>query len=136
MLNGRFNVYLGLAALVVAAVGGMALGQTLEPYYRNGYGQIPLWRYLIKAGHTHGMLLGLVNIVFGMLIGRAECAAGCKRWGAAFAALSLCVPLGVALRGLTEGAVYGKVLAMLGTFSFLAACVLMVVMIRTAPDSQ
>jgi hypothetical protein len=73
MITGRFNILLGLSAMVVAAIAGFALGQSLEPYYESGYGQIPLWRYLTKAGHTHGMPFGLINIVFGLLIGRAEC---------------------------------------------------------------
>ena len=130
MIQGRFNTYLGLAVLVVAALAGFALGQSLEPYYKNGYGQITLWRYLIKVGHTHGMPFGLINIVFGLLIGRAECSATLKRTGAILTALALCLPLGVALRGLTEGARYTEGIAMVGGFSFLAACVVMVFIVR------
>lgn len=130
MLNGRFNIYLGLAVLVVAALAGFALGQSLEPYYKNGYGQIPLWRYLIKVGHTHGMPFGLINIVFGLLIGRAQCSATLKRAGALLTAASLCLPLGVALRGFTEGAKFTEGIAMVGGFSFLAACVVMVFIVR------
>lgn len=131
MIKGRFNMYLGLLALVAAAIAGFALGQSLEPYYKNGYGQIPLWRYLTKAGHTHGMLIGLINIVFGLIIGRADCAALLKRIGAVLTALSLCLPIGVALRGLTAGAKYAEGIAMIGGISFLAACAVMVLIVRT-----
>jgi hypothetical protein len=78
MINGRFNIYLGLLALVVATIAGFALGQSLEPFYKEGYGQISLWRYLTKAGHTHGMSFGLINVVFGLLLGRSEGSASLK----------------------------------------------------------
>ena len=129
MTTGRFNMLLGLAAMIVSTIAGFALGQSLEPYFQSGYAQIPLWRYLTKAAHTHGMPFGLINIVFGLLIGRATCSGRLKRFGAVFAALALCLPLGVALRGLTEGAKFAEGLAMLGGFSFLAACIVMIIMV-------
>jgi hypothetical protein len=136
MTNGRFNVYLGLLAMVVATIAGFALGQSLEPYYTTGYGQIPLWRYLTKAGHTHGMSFGLINIVFGLLIGRAECSARIKRISAVLTALALCLPIGVALRGLTAGAKYAEGIAMIGGLSFLAACAAMVFIVRSMSNNK
>jgi hypothetical protein len=134
MDNGRSNIYLGLLALVVATFAGFALGQSLEPYYKNGYGQIPLWRYLTKAGHTHGMSFGLVNIVFGCLIGRATCSDQLKRTGSILTSLSLLLPIGVSLRGLTSGAKFAEGIAMVGGFSFLAACVAMVFIVRSTKN--
>ena len=131
MSNGRFNIILGLLVLIAAAFAGFALGQTLEPYYASGYGQIPLWRYLTKAGHTHGMLFGLINIVFGLLISLAGCSEKIKRTGAILAALALCLPIGVALRGITEGAKFAEGIAMIGGFSFLAACGTMIFIARS-----
>src|SRR5512137_2574409 len=136
MIKGRFNILLGLSAMVAAAIAGFALGQSLEPYYESGYGQIPLWRYLTKAGHTHGMPFGLINIVFGLLIGRAECSARLKRIGAVLTALTLCLPIGVALRGLTAGATYAEGIAMIGGLSFLAACAVMVLVVRSTSGSK
>lgn len=136
MITGRFNILLGLSAMVVAAIAGFALGQSLEPYYESGYGQIPLWRYLTKAGHTHGMPFGLINIVFGLLIGRAECSDRLKRIGAVLTALALCLPMGVALRGLTAGATYAEGIAMIGGLSFVAACAVMVFVVRSTSSSK
>jgi hypothetical protein len=136
MIEGRFSILLGLAAMVVSTIAGFALGQSLEPYYENGYGQIPLWRYLTKAGHTHGMPFGLINIVFGLLIGHAECSARLKRVAAVLTALALCLPIGVALRGLTAGATYAEGIAMVGGLSFLAACVVMVFVVRSRSSNQ
>lgn len=126
MATGKFNIVLGLVALMASAFGGFALGQSLEPYFTSGYGQIPLWRYLTKAGHTHGMPFGLINIIFGMLIARATCAEGLKKAAAVLVALSLCLPLGVGLRGITQGAKFAEGIAMIGGFTFLAACVVMI----------
>jgi hypothetical protein len=136
MIKGRFNILLGLSALIAAAFIGFAHGQTLEPYYTHGYGQIPLWRYLTKAGHTHGMLIGLINIVFGILIGRMECPARLKRMGSVLTAMALCLPIGVALRGLTEGAKYAQGIAMIGGLSFLAACAVMLLMVLSTSNNE
>jgi hypothetical protein len=67
----------------------------------SGYGRIPLWRYLTKAGHTLGMLLGLANILFGILIERSAGSNKLNQVGSVLTALSLCLPIGVALRGIT-----------------------------------
>ncbi len=136
VISGRFNIYLGLLAMAAATIAGFALGQSLEPYYASGYGQIPLWRYLTKSGHTHGMSVGLFNIVFGLLIGRAESSALIKRIGAVLAALALCLPIGVALRGLTAGAKYAEGISMIGGLSFLAACVVMVFMVYSTSGNR
>jgi hypothetical protein len=136
VINGRFNVYLGLVALVGATFAGFALGQSLEPYYTHGYGQIPLWRYLTKAGHTHGMSFGLINIVFGLLIGRAACSDQLKQIGSILTASSLLLPIGVGLRGLTEGAKFAEGIAMLGGFSFLAACATIAFIVRATGKKE
>jgi len=126
-MNGRFNIVLGLVVLIGAAMVGLALGQSLEPYYKSGYGQIPLWRYLTKAGHTHGMLMGLVNIIFGLLIERSAGSERLKRAGSILAAMAVCVPVGVSLRGITEGAIFAEAIAMAGVLSFISACVVMII---------
>jgi hypothetical protein len=136
MINGRFNVYLGLLALVVATIAGFALGQSLDPFYKEGYGQITLWCYLTKAAHTHGMPFGLINIVFGLLLGRSEGSASLKRSGAILTALSLLLPVGVALRGLTEDAKFAEGIAMIGGLTFLAACVVMIFIVRKMSNGK
>jgi len=126
MNNGRFNIYLGLITLIAASVGGFALGKTLEPYFAHGYAQIPLWRYLTKAGHTHGMPFGLINIVFGLLLSRLQCSNSIKRAASILTATSILLPVGVCLRGLTEGAKFSEIIAMLGGFSLIGACILLI----------
>ena len=127
MKNGKFNIYLGLITLIAAAVGGIILGKTMEPYYINGYAQIPLWRYLTKAGHTHGMPFGLINILFGLILSRLTCSDGIKLAVSILTAAALLLPVGVCLRGLTEGAQFCKILAMLGGLSLIGACVLLII---------
>ena len=129
MTTGRFNIVLGLVAMILAGFTGFALGLTLEQYFQNGFAQIPFWRQLTKVGHSHGMPFGMINILFGLIIGRTTCSIRLKRIGAITTALALCLPVGVSLRGLTEGAVWAQSLAMLGGVSLLAACIAMIFMV-------
>lgn len=129
MITGRFNIVLGLVVMILAGITGFALGLTLERYFQNGYAQITFWRQLTGVGHTHGMPFGIINILFGLLIGCANCSSRLKRSGAVFTASALCLPLGTALRGLTEGAMWATGLAALGGASLLAACVIMIIMV-------
>ena len=126
MTTGRFNIILGLAAMILAGFTGFALGLTLEQYFQNGYAQITFWRQLTKVGHSHGMPFGMINILFGLVIARATCSIRLKHIGAITTALALCLPVGVSLRGLTEGAVWAHSLAILGGVSLLAACFVMI----------
>jgi hypothetical protein len=130
MTTGKFNIILGLVAMILAAMTGFGLALTLDPYFQSGYAQITFWRYLTRVGHTHGMPFGMINILFGLLIGRAVCSIRLKRLGAVLTALALSLPLGGALRGLTEGAMWAEGLAMLGGASLLAACVIMIMMVN------
>lgn len=132
MTTGRFNIILGLVAMVLAGFAGFALGLTLERYYQNGYAQITFWRQLTKVGHSHGMPFGMINILFGLIIAHASCSIRLKRIGAIATALALCLPVGVALRGLTEGAVWAHGLAVLGGTSLLAACVAMIFIVANS----
>ena len=127
MKTGKMNLYLGVVVMMAAAFGGFALGKTLDPYFANGYAQIPLWRYLIKAGHTHGMPFGLINIAFGLVIARLTCSDRIKTFASALTAVAILLPLGVCLRGLTEGAQFAEALGALGGFSLVAACLLLVI---------
>jgi len=130
MTTGRFNIVLGLAAMIAAALVGLALGLTIEPYFESGYAQVPFWRYLTRVAHTHGMPFGMINILFGVLIERSMCSPRLKRVGAAFTALALCLPLGGGMRGVTQGALWAEGLAMIGGVSLLAACITMIVVVR------
>ncbi len=51
MITGRFNIILGLVAMILAGVTGFALGLTLERYFQTGYAQITFWR---QPGGVHG----------------------------------------------------------------------------------
>lgn len=131
-MTGRLNIILGLGAMIAAAVVGLALGLTIEPYFSSGYAQVPFWRYLTRVAHTHGMPFGLINIIFGMLIERATCSLRLKSSAAALTALALCLPVGGGLRGVTQGAVWAEGLAMIGGVSLLLACGTMMRVVTTS----
>jgi hypothetical protein len=122
--------------MILAGITGFALGLTLDRYFQSGYAQVTFWRQLTKVGHTHGMPFGMINILFGLLIARATCSSRIKRFGAILSALALSLPLGTALRGLTEGALWAQGLAILGGGSLLAACVIMIIMVSAPRKSD
>ena len=127
MHSGRLNIRLGIVVMITATFGGFALGNSLDPYFEHGYAQIPFWRYLMKAGHTHGMPFGLINIVFGMLISRLTCSDRVKTIASILTATAILLPLGVFLRGVSEGAKWAEAIAVIGGFSLLGACVSLLV---------
>jgi hypothetical protein len=62
-----------------------------------------------------------------MLIERSASSERLKRAGAILTALALCLPIGVSLRGITEGAKFAEAIAMVGGLSFIAACIVMII---------
>ncbi len=46
MTTGRFNIVIGFAAMILAAITGFALSLTPDAYFQNGYEQITYWRSL------------------------------------------------------------------------------------------
>lgn len=122
MKNGKLNISVGLLVMLITAFAGFALGNTLEPFFASGHAEIPLWRFLTRAGHTHGMPFGLINVVAGLLIPKLACSDRLKVVISIVAVASVLLPVGVALRGITHGAQFAKGLAMVGGLSMVAVC--------------
>lgn len=61
-MTGRFNIILGLVAIILAGITGFAPGLTLERYFQSGYAPVTFWRQLTRVGHTHGMPFGMITI--------------------------------------------------------------------------
>jgi hypothetical protein len=125
MKTGRLNIAVGGAVIIIAGLGGIALGFTMDRYFGNGFYAVPLWRYLLKAGHTHGMPLALYNIIIGAVVGGLALTDAWKKRCSFFALLSLLMPLGLVLRGLTGGALTFAPVVMIGVlFLFASAAIL------------
>ena len=127
MQYGRLNVIVGGIAIFVAAFGGFALGFTLDPFLEKGFYELPLWRLLLRAGHTHGMPFALYNLIIGVLLGHLVLSDKWKRACSVFGALTLIMPIGLVLRGLTGGATTFVPVVLVGALCFLASAVLIIV---------
>ena len=126
MQYGRLNVIVGGIALFVATVGGFALGFTLDPFFERGSYELPFWRFLLRAGHTHGMPFSFYNIIIGILVGQLVLTDKWKRVCSVCAALALLMPIGLVLRGLTGGTTTFVPVVLLGSFFFLASAAIVI----------
>ena len=125
MTSGKLNFCIGSVVLIVAAFGGFGLGLTLDPFFEKGFAAYPLTRFLLRSGHTHGMLIALINIVVGLSLSRLSLSERGKKACSILTAAALLLPVGLALRGLTNGAMTFAPVVMLGGMSLAAASVLL-----------
>jgi len=126
MNSGRLNIIVGGVVLILAGLGGFALGSTMDSYFEKGVYSIPLARLLLKAGHTHGMPLALYNILIGSLVDRLALTAMWKRACSIAAIGSLILPVGLVLRGTTDGSMTFAPVAFVGAHCLLLSAAIMV----------
>lgn len=119
MKYGKLNVAVGAIGIVVASLGGIVLGMTYNPLFESGSYVIDLTRALFKAAHTHGQPIAMYNLIFAMLIDRVGLSNNSKRRASLAAALSMLLPLGMVLRGLTDGTMLFSPVAMTGVFALM-----------------
>jgi hypothetical protein len=122
----RLNIVAGGVVIIVAGLGGFALGFTMFPYFDKGFYAIPLGRVLLKAGHTHGMPMALYNIIIGSLIKKLPLTDKWKKWCSITTLLSFIMPVGLILRGVTDGAMTFAPVVLIGSLCFFASAVIMV----------
>lgn len=126
MTYGRLNIIAGGIVIFLGAAGGFALGFTLDPYFEKGFYALPLTRFLVKAGHTHGMPFALYNILIGSLVDRLALTDAWKRRCSLAALLAFIMPVGLILRGVDNGAMRLAPVVALGAFCFLASVGIMI----------
>ena len=123
---GRLNIISGGIVIFIAAIGGFALGFTLDPFFEKGFYALPLGRMLLKAGHTHGMPFALYNIIIGMLVDKLAITDKGKRICSLFTVLAFIMPIGLVLRGLTDGAMTFAPVVLVGALFFLISAAIMI----------
>ncbi len=106
MQQGRINLIVGALGILLASIGGFLLGATYNDLFKEGFYAIDMVRALLKAGHTHGQPLAMYNLIFAILIGRIALSERSRKIASWSAALSMLLPIGLVLRGLTGGALY------------------------------
>jgi hypothetical protein len=118
---GRLNIIVGSCAIFVAAIGGFALGKTLEGNFTLGVYAMTLPRLLLKAGHSHGMPFAFYNLIIGLLVDRLELDDKWKKYCSVLAVLALFMPIGLALRGAFNGSAAFEPIPMFGALCYLAS---------------
>jgi len=123
----RLNIIVGGIAILIGAVGGFCLGFTMDPYFENGFYAMTLPRLLLKAGHTHGMPFALYNLIVGALLPQLALGNSGKKWCSILSIFSFIMPLGLILRGATDGAMTFAPVALLGAVFFMSSIVLVII---------
>ena len=124
MNTGKFNLVAGGLFLVVVALGGFALGYTLDPLVTDGFYKMSYSRLLLRGAHSHGMLFGLFNLVVGLLINRSVMVLAESRLRvlSISALLSLSLPVALLLRGVTHPSKVFLPLGAVGGLAFVVSC--------------
>ncbi len=133
MKYGRLNIIVGCVVIFIAALGGFALGFTIENNLNDDIYMVSYTRLLLKAGHTHGMPFALYNLIIGSLADRLELADRMKKRLSYLAIGTLFMPIGLILRGLTGGAMTFAPVVMIGALCFLGSTG---IMLKGALDSR
>lgn len=126
MSSGRLNIIAGGVVIVLAGLGGFVLGFTMNPYFEKGFYAIPLGRVLLKAGHTHGLPIAFYNIIIGSLLDRLTLSDKWKKICSIFTILSFIMPVGLLLRGITDGAMTFAPVVLIGSLCFFISALIMV----------
>ncbi len=126
-MQGKRNLIAGAIAIILGSLGGFALGFTYQTFFVDGTYAPTLVRSLVKAGHTHGLLFALYNLIIGLLVDRLQLGLRAKQTLSWLAVVSLVMPIGLIARGLDGGGMTFAPVAMIGAFSFVGSAVVLLI---------
>ncbi|EKO14042.1 hypothetical protein [Leptospira kirschneri] len=101
MINyGKINVVAGFTAMLLAALGGFALGATFEANaVKDGQYVLNIVRFYLREGHSHGMPIAMYNMVVGLWIDKIALSDRTKSIASWAAVCGLLLPIGLAIKG-------------------------------------
>ena len=121
MKYGRLNIVIGSIIIVAGGIAGFLLGGTLDSFIKDGVYNITFVRIFLRGSHTHGLLMAFYNLIFGSMIDSLELSDKSKKIGSIIAACAVLLPIGLGLRGMTEGSMTFAPFALLGGVLFIAS---------------
>ena len=124
MRHQRLNLLLGGIGIVVASIGGFALGVSHAQYFPEGFYKIDLVRSLLKDAHNHGQPFAFFNLIVGLLLPHLALGQRGKAWLSYSAAASLLLPFGLFARGVAGGTMAFAPITFTGGIAFLVAAFL------------
>jgi len=119
MKYGRLNIIIGSIVIVAGGIGGFLLGGTIDSLMRDGVYNITYVRIFLRGSHTHSLLMAFYNLIFGSIIDSLILSDKAKRIGSVIASCSLLLPVGLGLRGITDGSMTFAPVALTGGVLFI-----------------
>jgi len=124
--QGKLNIIVGLAGLLLASSGGMALGATFDQHsVRDGFHLLTLVRFYLREGHSHGMPLSLYNLIVGLLLDQWIANPRWRRVASWATALSLVLPIGLAAKGAAGASATFPPIGLIGVAGMFVSLVLL-----------
>jgi hypothetical protein len=122
MKYGRLNIVFGAAGLLLAGMGGLALGATFDTYsVKDGDHVLSIVRFYLREGHSHGMPISLFNLIIGSFIDRLALSDRSKRICSIAAIFGLMLPIGLVLKGASGADPNFPPVGMIGVIGLLTA---------------
>ena len=127
MKFGKINIVVGAIGLLLAAIGGMALGLTFDKQaIKDGYHMLNTVRFYFRDGHSHGMVLCLYNLFFGLIIDRMSFSDKIKEFGSYMAACSLILPMSLLAKAFAGAPADFPPFGILGAVAFvISICIIL-----------
>jgi hypothetical protein len=133
MKFGKINIVVGAIGLILAAIGGMALGLTFDKQaIKDGYHSLSTVRFYFRDAHSHGMLLCLYNLFFGLIIDRISFPNKIKKFGSYMAACSLILPISLLAKAFAGAPADFPPIGILGAIAFVVSICLLLSGIKKA----
>jgi hypothetical protein len=124
---GERNITAGAVVLILAACFGFYLGLSIDAHLSNRIYMMSIDRVLLRGGHTHGMLTGLLNIVLGLVLLKGYGNKKIRNITSWLGLGAFLLPVGLILRGLTAASMTFAPLAMTGALCLIASMVMLLV---------
>ncbi|ABJ80148.1 hypothetical protein IQB76_01415 [Leptospira borgpetersenii serovar Hardjo-bovis] len=97
---GKINVIAGFTAMLLAAMGGFALGATFDTnVVKDEQYILSIVRFYLREGHSHGMPIAMYNMIVGLWIDKVALSNRSKLIASWAAVCGLLLPVGLALKG-------------------------------------
>ena len=127
MKFGKINIIVGAVGLLLAAIGGMALGLTFDKQaIKDGYHTLDVVRFYFRDGHSHGMAFCIYNLFFGLIIDRMSFSDKIKKFGSYMAACALILPISLLARAFAGAPTDFPPIGILGAIAFVVSiCILL-----------
>ncbi|EMJ97596.1 hypothetical protein [Leptospira alstonii] len=129
MINyGKINVVAGFSAMLLAAMGGFALGATFDAnVVKDGQYVLSIVRFYLREGHSHGMPIAMYNMVVGLWIDKVVLSNRAKSIASWAAVCGLLLPIGLAMKGAAGAPANFPPVGLPGIFGMFVSIILLLI---------